>query len=236
MTDIFREVEEDVRRERFEKLWKQYGDYVFAGVAAIAIGVAGYKLWTRYETQQRESASKTYMAAQEAADSGNGPAAGAMFGKIAQSGPSGYASLAKLAEANTLMMTNHRSDGIALYKSIAEKDRGAVGNVARMRAAWAIADFAPKSEIQTLVAPLNVQTGAWRFLAQEVLAYSDYRSGATAQAEREYQALAKNDKAPQGVRQRANAMATFIKTGGERNFGAVPKPVQPAPPAPPAQP
>ena len=236
MTDIFREVEEDVRRERLEKLWKQYGDYVFAGVAAIAIGVAGYKLWSRYETQQRETASKTYMAAQQAADSGNGAAASAMFGKIAQSGPSGYATLAKLAEANTLMMTNHRSDGIALYKSIAENARGPIGDVARMRAAWAVADFAPRSEIEKLVAPLNVQTSAWRFMAREVLAYADYRSGAIVQAGREYQALAKESSAPQGVRERANAMATFIKTGGERNFGTVPRPVLPTPLAPATQP
>ena len=33
MTDIFHEVEEEVRRERFEKIWKKYGDYAIAAVA-----------------------------------------------------------------------------------------------------------------------------------------------------------------------------------------------------------
>ena len=32
MSDIFREVEEDVRRERFEKLWKAYGNYAIAAL------------------------------------------------------------------------------------------------------------------------------------------------------------------------------------------------------------
>ena len=34
MSDIFREVEEDVRRERLEKLWKAYGNYVIAAAGA----------------------------------------------------------------------------------------------------------------------------------------------------------------------------------------------------------
>ena len=57
MTDIFREVEEDVRRERFEKLWKQYGDYVVALAALLVIGAAGYQLWRYYEARQIAKAS-----------------------------------------------------------------------------------------------------------------------------------------------------------------------------------
>ncbi len=230
MTDIFREVEEDVRRERFEKLWKQYGDYVIAGVAAIVIGAAGYKLWTRYEDQQRFNAAKTFMAAQQAADAGQGAQASAMFGKLAKSGPGGYSTIARLAEANTLLMSNKNNDAITLYKSIAEKDSSGLGNVARIRAAWAEVETAPRSELETLLAPLTLQTSAWRFMAREVLAYSDYHKGSIQQAGREYQALASDSGASQSLRGRANAMATFIKTGGEHNFGTVPRPpVQPTP-------
>ena len=59
MSDIFREVEEDVRRERFEQIWKQYGDYIIAGVAVIVIAIAGYELWQRYEETQRLKSSET---------------------------------------------------------------------------------------------------------------------------------------------------------------------------------
>ncbi len=52
MSDIFREVEEDVRRERLEKLWKPYGDYVIAAGRGRLLGIGGYKLWQRYETSR----------------------------------------------------------------------------------------------------------------------------------------------------------------------------------------
>ena len=224
MSDIFHEVEEEVRRERFEKLWKQYGDYIIAGVAAIVIGVAGYKLWTRYEDQQRFNASKTFIAAEEAAEAGNTAQAQAMFGKLAQSGPGGYSTIAKLSEANTLLISGKKNDAITIYKSIADKDKSPLGDVARMRAAWAEADSAPRGELETLLAPLTLETSEWRFLAREVLAYADYRAGAMEQARKEFQALADDKASSQGLRDRAHAMATFIATGAGRTFGAVPLP------------
>ena len=41
--NFLREVEEEIRRERFERLWKEYGTYFIAGAALIVIGVLGYK-------------------------------------------------------------------------------------------------------------------------------------------------------------------------------------------------
>ncbi len=45
MSDIFREVEEEVRREQAKKLWDRYGAYVI-GVAVLLVAVtAGYRGW-----------------------------------------------------------------------------------------------------------------------------------------------------------------------------------------------
>ena len=70
MTDIFREVEEDVRRERLEEFWKNYSDYVIAGVALVIIAVAGLQLWRVYEQRQRIKASNEYAVAAEMVRSG----------------------------------------------------------------------------------------------------------------------------------------------------------------------
>ena len=99
MSDIFREVEEDVRKERFEKLWKTYGDYVIALLALIIIGVAGYELWLRYEDSQRGKASAQFVAAQHIT---NPTQAAAAFDKLSKTAPGGYGLLARLAEASAL--------------------------------------------------------------------------------------------------------------------------------------
>ena len=47
MSDIFREVEEDVRRERFQKLWKAYGSYAIAALVLLFAGIGGWSLALR---------------------------------------------------------------------------------------------------------------------------------------------------------------------------------------------
>jgi len=42
MSDIFQEVEEDVRRERYEQLWKKYGNYMVAAAIVVVMAVGGY--------------------------------------------------------------------------------------------------------------------------------------------------------------------------------------------------
>jgi hypothetical protein len=229
VSDIFHEVEEEVRRERFEKLWKKYGDYAIAGFAAIIIGIAGYKFYDRYQTQQRMNASSAFIAAEQALNSNNSAAAATSFANLAKTAPKGYAAVAQLSAADSLYVSGNHGEAIALFKSIAAKDNSAIGNVARIRAAWATVETAPKSELETLLAPLTSPTSAWRFPAREVLAYSDFRAGAMQQAQSEFETLAADTNASAGLRGRARAMATFIKTGGEKDFGTVPPPPAPTP-------
>ena len=235
MSDIFREVEEDVRRERIEKLWKQYGDYVIAAVAIIAVCIAGYTLWQRYEHQQVLKASAAFAAAEQISNGGDNAQAAAAFAKIAREAPSGYAIVAKLSEADALLASGDTAHALALYKLIAQKDDKGLGDLARIRAAWALADTAKRSELETLLAPVDGPNSAWRFVTGEIFAYCDYRDGRLKQSQSEYENLAAQTDAPSSLRARANAMATLIATGAGRNYGTVPKPIAPVEPAPGAQ-
>ncbi|HEX4534797.1 MAG TPA: tetratricopeptide repeat protein [Rhizomicrobium sp.] len=233
MSDIFREVEEEVRRERFEKLWKEYGDYIIAVVALIIIAAAGIQLWHYYERQQTIKASDEYSAAVQSFDTNPLVAANA-FQKLAQTAPGGYAAVAQVQEANALVAAGRNAEAVQLYQKIAAANDPILGNLARLRAGWAMVNTAPKSEVQNVLAPLTDPTSAWRFMAREILAYDDYRLGDMKAALSGYQALANEKNAPNGLRQRCKAMATFITAGGDRNVGVVP-PALPAAPIPGAQ-
>ena len=52
MGDIFREVDEELKQDRYEKLWRQYGKYVIAGAVLIVAAVAGWKAWESHQTSQ----------------------------------------------------------------------------------------------------------------------------------------------------------------------------------------
>ena len=52
MGDIFNEVNEDVRREQLIGLWRRYGRYLLAALAAIIIGTAAHGVWNHFKNQR----------------------------------------------------------------------------------------------------------------------------------------------------------------------------------------
>ena len=227
MSDIFREVEEDVRRERLEQIWKQYGDYIVAAVALIILAAAAVRLWLVYEARQTAAASDHYLTAEQLSESGQFRAASEEFARLARTAPSGYAKLAQLQEANAFVASDNKPAALAIYRRLVDDNDQMLSAIARLRTAWLIVDGAPKSDVQSLLQPLNAAGSAWQPLAREILAYADYRAGAIQQALTEFQSLAKDSKAPSGVRGRSRAMATFLSAGGDRNVGKVPMPPAP---------
>ncbi|HEY1613513.1 MAG TPA: tetratricopeptide repeat protein [Rhizomicrobium sp.] len=228
MSDIFREVEEDVRRERIEQFWKKYNDYIVAGVALIVVAVAGGQLYRVYEQREAIKASATYESAQQALESNQPRAAAELFGALVKTAPSGYATLARLAGADALNESGNHAEAIQIEKQLAAGNDASLGAPARIHAAWSIVDTAPKAEVETLLGPLTDPANAWHLMAREILAYADLRAGESEEALREFQALAADPNAPSSLRGRTNAMTTFLKAGGDANFGKVPQP----PPAP----
>ena len=242
MSDIFREVEEEVRQERLQKWWKKYGNYVVAGVSILVIGVAGWKLWERYDLQQRMKASTEMESAAQMSAAGASDMAAEAYGKIAKKAPSGYALVAELNQADELAAANHINEAVAIYMKIAEKDKAGLGDVARMRAAWAQGDSISTEQLKTLLAPLNDGKSKWRFMARELLAYRAWHDNHPAEALKQFSALAADNDAPAAIRQRAEAVASMLRTSGGKNFGSVPEPPKPdaaaggaAAPATPAQ-
>ncbi len=229
MSDIFREIEDEVRQERLQKWWKKYGDYVIAGVSVVVIAVAGWKLWQHYEQQQRLKASSKFESAVQMSAAGQSDLAAQAFAQIAKQAPSGYAKVAEMSRADDLLAAGRTNEAVAIYMKLADSNKNGLGDVARMRAAWAQADTISAGDLNKLLAPLNDGKSQWRFMAQELIAYKAFKDGNIADALKQYRALAAEPGVIASVRARAEAMATFLATSGGANYGTVPPPEKPVP-------
>jgi hypothetical protein len=227
VSDIFREVEEDVRREKAEKFWKAYGNYIIAVGVILFLGIGAWQLWQRHEQQEREKTAAVFMAAQRITQPRNAASA---FADMVPGAPRGYSRVARLSEAGAMFAAGQQKEAIALFKDIATGDSGAVGAVARLRAGWAQADTLSRSELADWLAPLDKPGSAWRENAREILAYADYRALDTKSAREKYDALAVDPEAPDALRARAKAMSAFLASGGAVTYGTVPPETMPAPP------
>ena len=223
MTDIFREVEEEVRKERYELLWKKYGNLMIAAAALLILGVAGYQYWQRYDLKVRQQISTRFTAAEQLASTGNAKSE-QDFAALAKDAPAGYAKLAKFQLANVMIAKGKRDAAIAILRDLASDADPLIGATAKLRLAWTLADTAPRSEIDALLAPLSTADSPWRFSADEIRAYMDLQGGKRTQAEAEYVKLAGEPAAADNLRQRAGAIAQYLKANPGATLGATAAP------------
>ena len=93
---LFREIDEDVRKEQLANIWNQYGIYILGAIAAIILGVIGYK-YNSYSNQQTgETAAMHIYKAESLVEEKKVKDALTLYNKLAKSGPEGYAALSKL--------------------------------------------------------------------------------------------------------------------------------------------
>lgn len=238
MSDIFQEVEEDVRRERYEKLWKQYGNYIIALAVLIVAAVAAWQVWQRYDLSQRQRVSDEMQKADQVATSGNYVTAETQLSPLAKSAPGGYADLAKFRLAGVYLAEGKRDQSVDLLRQLTATSDPILSSAARLRLAWTLADASPKADLVTLLQPLMAKDNPWRFAAAEVIAYVDLKDGNRNQAITEYQQLAQDAAAPQTLRQRAGGISEFLKANPQGSVAppqasgaAAEAPAKPAAPA-----
>lgn len=212
MADFFHEVEEDVKRERYEKLWKAYGKYFLAGLAAIVIVTAGTVFWRDYQIGQREAESERFTAALELARAGRNADAANAFSDLAQAAGAGYRVLARFRAAAALIETGDSAGAVATYDSIVADDgAGAIlGDLARLLAARTLIDQAPAGEVGARLAPLLGEQNPWRHSARELSAVLALKSGDVAAARKAFRALADDLTAPTAVRARGAEMLAAL--------------------------
>lgn len=212
LSDIFREIDEELRRESVAQLWKKYGNYVIGLAVLVVIATAGVVGWRAYQEKQREAQGAEYASALDLAHSGKDADAAAAFASLAQTSDAGRAVLARFEEAASKIDTGDAAGAIAIYDQIAAN--GSVDSGFRDVATLLSARYTlDKGDPQTAIAkvqPLTSPTNAWRGLALELTALAELKSGDKTKAQKDFDNLGKDTTAPQGVRQRATAMAEAL--------------------------
>ncbi|MGB8275848.1 MAG: tetratricopeptide repeat protein [Alphaproteobacteria bacterium] len=204
MTDIFQEVEEDLRRDQFAKLWRRYGTYVLVAAAAIVIATAGFVAWKQHRLNQRLAEGNQFAVAVQLANDGKMREASEAFAAMAERSADGYAMLARLREAALLARQGDLAAAVRAYDALA-KDASdpAVRDLATLQSAALSLDSADAGELKAKIDPLTVPGNAWRYSALELSALLAQRTGDRTRAHEILAQIKEDAGAPSGIRTRA---------------------------------
>lgn len=212
MTDIFSEIEQDLRREQASKLWEKYGIYVVGLAVAIVLAAAAVVGWRAWTNSRAEASSAKFSALIAVAASQKPEEAAAALGTFADDATSGYAVLARMEQAGYLVKAGDKKGAVAALDEVAN-DRSAppiLQGMARIKAALLLVDTATYDEMNGRLASLDESGNAWRNNARELLGLSAYKAGKYAEAETNFAAIIADSKASAGLRDRAHVMQALL--------------------------
>lgn len=211
MTDFIREVDEDLRRENLEKLWRKYGTYALGAAVLVVLATAANVGWQRYSASLAVERAHQYDAALQLLANSDPTAADALL-EVGDD-EDGYAVLALLHAAAVKAEAGDAAGATAIYERLA-KDSGTdrqLRDLAVVLLALHTVDTADAAELTQRLQPLTAEDSPWRYSALEITALLARRAGDIEKAKQILTALADDLHAPQSLRRRATEMLAALK-------------------------
>jgi hypothetical protein len=216
VTDIFNEVDEEVRREQLKKLWERYGNYLIGFCVLVVVAVGAWRGYQWWEAKQATQSGAAFEQAVALAEVGKHQEAEAAFAKLAGDGTAGYRVLARLRQAAELALTDHQA-AVGAYDAIAADNSAGqvIEDLAAVRAGILLVDTAPYSDMRTRLEPLTAADRTFRHTAREILALSAWKAADIAAARQWTDMIMSDPQTPAGTRSRAEVLGDLIAASGK---------------------
>lgn len=216
MSDIFREVDEEVRREKLQQLWERHSGLIIVIAALVVIAVGGWRGYEYWEAKKAAESGAAFETATALAEEGKNPEAQAAFAKIAAEGSSGYRILARFREAAALARTDQAAAVKAYDALAADPSLGRpLQDLAVVRAGLLLVDTASLADLNMRLEPLTTRDRTFRHTARELLALGAWRTGDQAAAKRWFDMITTDADTPAGTRARIDVLIALAGTRGK---------------------
>ena len=211
MSELFNEVDEEVRREQLKKLWDKYSIFIIAAAILIVAGVGGWRFYQYQEAQKAAVAGDAFNKAAELSDQGKHAEAEAAFTALAANAPAGYRMLARFRAAAELANRDPQAavkmfDELAADSSISAEQQA----LARLRAAGLLVDSARYSDMLHRLEGDTTPNATFRHAARELLALSAWRANDMTATRQWLDMIALDAETPPSLRSRADALQALL--------------------------
>lgn len=229
MVDFINEVEEELRKDDYNRLLKKYGPAIGVVLFLIIAG-AGFLEYREYAADKKAQAvSAVYKAADTKLDKGDQDAAVAAFTELGAEGPNGYGGLSLMRAAAIRHEQGDTGSAVKLFDQAAAKfDAPRHKQLAQLKAAYLLADQGAYSDVIARLDSLVVADAPYEFLARELLGFSHAESGNEQAARQEFAYLTSIPGVPASVKQRAEQSMALMNA---KTSLSAPEPVETPEPA-----
>lgn len=214
MVDVFEEVEEQIRTERYLALAKRAAPWAIGAGVALVIGLGGLWGYQTWLTAQTNKAGQIYLDAVDALQNQDQDKAFGLFGELTHSPLKIYKVAGYMDQAGMRMQAGKSAEAVKLYDQAAALATDPfVKDLARLKSAYALMDTASYKDIEARLTPLIDDKRPLHLSAREALAFAKLQAGKTAEARSDFTALTLALGAPENMTQRAQVAIAMIDSG-----------------------
>ena len=210
--NLFKEIDEDLRQQKYANLWKKYGKIVIAALITLVFGVASLKGWEAYDINRKTADSNLLTSALKLIDQEKSNNAVALLDNLVETGSLGYSILAQFNQIAILVKNGEQTKAIKNYLLINEDTRieKVLRDMALIKAAYLSLEYGSSDKLLKKLSDLINTENTWRHSAKELSALFAQKSGDSIKATQLYKELTDDPTAPTGMKSRAAEMAKIL--------------------------
>lgn len=206
---FLREVDEELRRDELQSLWKRFGRWAIGAVVLVLAAWGGWIFWQDRQTKAAGIEGEQMSKALDDLQSGDQPAAEAALKTLSSSKQEGYRASALMTQASLALQKGDakgaatKFGAVAADTSIAQPWRDA----ALVRQTAAEFDSLKPEQVVTQLKGLAVKGSPWFGSAGEMVAIAYLKMGKPELAGKLFADIGKDETVPESIRSRAVQMA-----------------------------
>lgn len=195
MTDLLKEFEQDLRRERADRFWQRFGPLMLIASAAVVLATIATVLWQDHKTSQAMRETGALMAAAQRYNAQDYKEALSLLEPITKNDDSAYYGIAMLRKAQAQKAAGDENAAKETYEKLSKKE-----------GVWAeLAGLAAGAKALRLKEPMvfsdtRIEMEAWHLLQQ----------GKKDEAAAKLQSMIEDDKLLASQRERAQEILGFL--------------------------
>ncbi len=221
------EVDEDLRRDQVNALWKAYGKYIIGAAVGVVLVVAGNEIYKAQKLSAQETNSAAFGEVVDKITDGNANAV-ELWAESATTLSGGYAALADFRLATAEVEAGNVDTAIAKFDAVASSSSidTSLQQLAQLRAALLIVEKKNNpDDARGRFSALAIKGQPWYYTATEQIAFIDMQQGRNTEALSGFNILIDDTATPQSISSRARQFRdlltekTAVAVGDVENAG-----------------
>ncbi len=217
MVDFISEVQEELRKDDYNRWLKKYGPFLGAVIVLIVAGT-GYFQWKEYRAAEvSESTSYEFIEIVDKIGTDDTKAV-TEFAALSDTGPDGYGWVSLKRAAELELAKGNKDAAIAMFdKAAATDNKKRHVQLAQLKASYVVASQGNYEDVKARLTPLINKGEPYEFLARELMAYAANKTGDLETARTHLSYIETNPGAPETIVRRAQQNLLLLNNTKEES-------------------